>query len=92
LCICCLKLERWGQAVENCSKVLEIDKENVKALFRKGTANAKLKNFEQALKDLNAATKLSPNDAAIKKELRLVNVQIKRQNEKEKKMYTKMFG
>lgn len=40
---CSLKLKKEESAIEDCSAVLEKDEKNVKALFRRGQANAALK-------------------------------------------------
>jgi len=92
LAICCMKLKRWQQAVDNCTRVLEIEKDNPKALFRRGTSYAELKMYDEAKSDLNAATKLNPKDPAIRKELQRITGLVKDETEKQKKVFAKMFG
>jgi peptidyl-prolyl isomerase D len=68
------------------------DTDKAKALFRLGTAQGKLDSFDQALKNLEEAQKLSPNDPGIAREIVVVKKRIAGEKEKEKKMYTKMFS
>lgn len=79
------------QKIDN-GQALEIDKDNVKVLFRRGQAFYYLKEFEKASDDFSAALKLEPNNAEVKKNLKIVQDKVKEQKEKEKKMYQKMFG
>ena len=46
-------------------QVLSQDRENVKALFRRGRAHNALGRTEDALRDLQAAARLAPDDRAI---------------------------
>lgn len=73
-------------------QALEIEKSNVKALFRRAQCHVQLSKLEDARKDLDAALQIEPNNAAVKKELALVEKKIAAQKEKEKKMYSKMFS
>jgi len=57
-----------------------------------GQAYYYLKDFEEAKNDLAAAAKLDPKNADVKKMLKTVQDQLTAQKEKEKKMYSKMFG
>ncbi|KAL6076241.1 adenyl-nucleotide exchange factor sse1 [Balamuthia mandrillaris] len=92
LAICCIKLKRFEEAVHNCTKALELNEKNAKALFRRGQSFAELKQWDKAKEDLQAASALEPNDAAIKKELARVNKAIQIQVQQQKKVYAKMFG
>jgi len=54
-----MKLNRWRDAERKCTEVLmDIEKENVKALFRRGQCNIHLGNHEQARTDLRRAAEL----------------------------------
>jgi tetratricopeptide (TPR) repeat protein len=56
-------------AVGLCSQVLAQDPDNVKALFRRGSARLSLGQTEAAIGDLQAARKRDPDDPGIVKEL-----------------------
>eukprot|EP01114_Cavostelium_apophysatum_P014937 TRINITY_DN3982_c2_g1_i3.p1 TRINITY_DN3982_c2_g1~~TRINITY_DN3982_c2_g1_i3.p1 ORF type:complete len:716 (-),score=200.35 TRINITY_DN3982_c2_g1_i3:18-2165(-) len=89
---CWLKLKKYDKTKENCSSALKIDDKNVKALFRRGQANYYLREYEEAVKDLTAAGKLDPANSEVKKTLKTVQEKLKEQQDKEKKIYQKMFG
>ena len=67
------------------------DADRAKAHFRKGVAEVGLKDEEEALRDLETASKLAPGDAAITKELNAVRKQVKDREAKEKKAFKKFF-
>lgn len=52
-------------------QVLTTERDNAKALFRRGKAFQLAKQTESALKDLEAARRLRPYDSAVKKELQV---------------------
>jgi len=61
-----MKLNQWREAERKCTEVLmDIEKECVKALFRRGQCNIHLGNHEQARTDLRRAAEL---DTSIAKE------------------------
>lgn len=64
---CHLKLQNNTQVVQICSEVLHLEPDNIKALYRRGTASMNLGDLEQAEKDLTTALQLCPEDAVIKK-------------------------
>mmetsp|Transcript_8639 Transcript_8639/g.11936 ORF Transcript_8639/g.11936 Transcript_8639/m.11936 type:complete len:605 (+) Transcript_8639:156-1970(+) len=64
---CYLKLHNNHQVVQTCNVVLQMEPDNVKALYRRGTASMNLGDLEQAEKDLNTALQLCPDDPVIKK-------------------------
>lgn len=68
------------------------DTDRCKALYRRGLALCKLQNQEDAIKDLQEAVKLSPEDKLIQRELASAQKQIKDKVEKERKAYAKMFA
>ena len=46
---CYLNLENWDQAMRNCDDVLELDKNNAKALFRKSAVWEAKKDYEKVI-------------------------------------------
>lgn len=73
-----LKLNRFREAIETASKVLEksdqegfLKADQAKALYRRALGTSGLKRYDDAIIDLEKAQELSPEDAAIKKELAL---------------------
>ena len=62
-------------------QVLQEDKDNVKALFRRGKAHNGMGHTDEALRDLLAAARLAPADKAISREIHAVKATIKRDRE-----------
>ncbi|XP_065214356.1 AH receptor-interacting protein isoform X2 [Planococcus citri] len=57
---CKLCLNDYYAAIEHCNSVLEIDPDNVKALFRRGKAYIKTWNLDEAKSDLKRVLELDP--------------------------------
>lgn len=72
-------------------QVLQQDRNNVKALFRKGQANVALNNQELGLDYFKKAHRLVPYDKKVISEIRKVKKNIKEYFITEKKMFVKMF-
>ncbi|KAL5719768.1 Peptidyl-prolyl cis-trans isomerase fkbp42 [Ranunculus cassubicifolius] len=89
---CMIKLERYNEAIGQCSIVLGEDENNVKALFRRGKAKAVLGQTDAAREDFLKARKYAPADKAIVKELRLLDEHDKAVYRKQKEMYKGILG
>ncbi|TXG70247.1 hypothetical protein EZV62_005182 [Acer yangbiense] len=63
---CKLKLEDYSQASKLCTKVLELDSSNVKALFRRSQAYLKTNELEKAEADIKRALTIDPNNREVK--------------------------
>ncbi|CAG5130523.1 unnamed protein product [Candidula unifasciata] len=57
-----LRTECFGYALSDASKALALDKNYLKAYYRRASANMALGKFKLALKDFEAVTKARPND------------------------------
>lgn len=64
-----LKLQNAENAKNACDEVLLNDPNNAKALYRRGQAHINLKNYDNALIDLELAYRSLPNDKNIQNEL-----------------------
>ncbi|CAM9371412.1 unnamed protein product [Laminaria digitata] len=89
---CYLKLQSWDQAVNNCTLALKIDPDSSKALYRRAYAGFAKKDYDRAKADLLTAQKNSPGDKAVATLLKKVEDILKKQQEKEKKMWSKAFS
>uniref|UniRef100_A0A6B2L8Q0 peptidylprolyl isomerase n=1 Tax=Arcella intermedia TaxID=1963864 RepID=A0A6B2L8Q0_9EUKA len=89
---CLQKVQGFQKAVENCKQALDIEPDNAKALFRRGQAYFELKEFELARDDLTKADKLTPGNKQILHLLARSKNEITKRQEREKKMYSKMFN
>eukprot|EP01122_Echinamoeba_exundans_P009466 TRINITY_DN3360_c0_g1_i1.p1 TRINITY_DN3360_c0_g1~~TRINITY_DN3360_c0_g1_i1.p1 ORF type:complete len:360 (+),score=99.25 TRINITY_DN3360_c0_g1_i1:177-1256(+) len=90
--MCHLKTKSWRGAVNSASSALELDSKNVKALFRRGQAAAEMNEFEDSIRDLNAAVALEPANAEVKNMLAAVQKRRDVYNQKRKQAFSKMFG
>ncbi|KAK4379696.1 hypothetical protein RND71_001558 [Anisodus tanguticus] len=89
---CLLMLQRYDEAIAQCSIVLAEDENNVKALFRRGKARSVLGQTDAAREDLLKARKLAPQDKAIARELHLIAEHEKAVYQKQKELYKGLFG
>lgn len=73
---CQIKSGDYHTAIYNCNQVLSVDKDNAKALFRRGRARHLLGQTQEALEDLQAAYSKSQDDKSILKEIHSVRATI----------------
>ncbi|TKA69089.1 41 kDa peptidyl-prolyl cis-trans isomerase [Friedmanniomyces simplex] len=90
------KLKAYKESLNSADSALGIegisDAQKAKALYRKALAAKESKNEDDALKYLEEAGKLAPNDTAVKNELSAVKKAAAARREKEKKAYSKAFA
>lgn len=89
---CYLKLKNYDEALHSCNEALDLEENNVKALFRRGQAYAGFQDYDKSLADLHAAAKLAPGDKGIRSEIVRVNKLIEEYKQKERKKYSKLFA
>lgn len=59
---CYLNTQMWGKCVAECNLVLEEDRDNLKALYRRGQAYLGSQDWEKSAGDLERAARLSSSD------------------------------
>lgn len=69
LALCYLKMKEFERALECGEEAVKLDKKNIKALLRVGTACNELKLWEKGKEALMAARALDPQNSAVNKEL-----------------------
>ncbi|XP_057291892.1 peptidyl-prolyl cis-trans isomerase FKBP5-like [Hydractinia symbiolongicarpus] len=84
---CYLKLGDFHNACIKSEKVLKLDSKNVKGYFRLGEANIGLREYEKAIKAFEDLLKIEPDNTAAKKQINYCRQLLKKQVEKEKKLY-----
>lgn len=89
---CKLKLKDYKQAVNLCTKVLELDSRNVKALYRRAQAYINLSDLDLAEMDIKKALEVDPDNRDVKLEYRTLKEKMKEFNKKEAKFYGNMFA
>lgn len=90
-----MKLGAWDETVRAADNALAVPsisyKDKAKALYRRGFAQVRLKDDDAALKSLEEAKKIAPEDAAITKELTALKQVAAERLNKEKAAYKKFF-
>jgi FK506-binding protein 4/5 len=89
---CKLKLKDFKQAEKLCTKVLELDSRNVKALYRRVQAYIQLADLELAEADVKKALEIDPNNRDVKLEYKTLKEKIKEFDKKDAKFYSNMFA
>eukprot|EP00252_Welwitschia_mirabilis_P017965 TRINITY_DN40097_c0_g1_i1.p1 TRINITY_DN40097_c0_g1~~TRINITY_DN40097_c0_g1_i1.p1 ORF type:complete len:559 (+),score=133.00 TRINITY_DN40097_c0_g1_i1:209-1885(+) len=89
---CKLKLKDYKQVIKLCSKVLEMESQNVKALYRRAQAYIETTDLELAEADIKKALEIDPNNRDVKLEYRTLKEKQKEYNKKEAKFYGNMFA
>ncbi|KAB5569786.1 hypothetical protein DKX38_003579 [Salix brachista] len=89
---CKLKLKDYKQAEKLCTKVLELESRNVKALYRRAQAYMQLTNLDLAELDIKKALEIDPNNRDVKLEYKTLKEKMKEFNKKEAKFYGNMFA
>ncbi|UYV63451.1 FKBPL [Cordylochernes scorpioides] len=83
LAACQLKHRNYDHAVVNCTKALEIDPDNPKALYRRGTGYIHLQEYERAKLDLDKALELEPNRKAIQRQQIILKARVQKLNQRD---------
>eukprot|EP00758_Cryptobia_borreli_P004407 Tbor_TRINITY_DN4356_c0_g2::TRINITY_DN4356_c0_g2_i1::g.7697::m.7697 len=90
---CSIKLQRnWRIAISNCTSALDIHPDHPKALYRRGQAYSGQGDYREALEDLVKALHLSNNDPAVAAEIEYIKTKKAHEEQKQKKMFSKMFA
>uniref|UniRef100_A0A803PG04 peptidylprolyl isomerase n=1 Tax=Cannabis sativa TaxID=3483 RepID=A0A803PG04_CANSA len=89
---CKLKLKDYKEAEKLCTKVLEAESKNVKALYRRAQAYIQLADLDLAEFDIKKALEIDPNNRDVKLEYKTLKEKMKEFNKKEAKFYGNMFA
>ncbi|KAL0978148.1 hypothetical protein UPYG_G00166750 [Umbra pygmaea] len=91
MAMCYLKLKEYALVVENCNKVLELDKSNEKALYRRGEAHLFRNEFNLAISDFKLVLQVNPSNRAARSQVAICQRKIREHHEMDKKIYANMF-
>ncbi|MCO5566991.1 hypothetical protein L7F22_020674 [Adiantum nelumboides] len=89
---CKLKLKDFKEAAKLCTKVLEQESQNVKALYRRAQAYIETADLDLAELDIKKALEIDPSNRDVKLEYRTLKQRQVEYNKKEAKMYGNMFA
>jgi peptidyl-prolyl isomerase D len=92
-----LKIPEYTDAIHDTTVVLEMPAQylnatdKAKAYFRRGSAKLAMKNEEEAVKDLEEASRLNEADGGIMRELAIARKRMAERKSREKAVFAKMF-
>ncbi|XP_044494603.1 peptidyl-prolyl cis-trans isomerase FKBP62-like [Mangifera indica] len=89
---CKLKLKEYNQAEKLCTKVLDLESRNVKALYRRAQAYIHMSDLDLAEFDIKKALEIDPDNRDVKLEYKTLKEKMKEFNKKEAKFYGNMFA
>ncbi|KAL9669303.1 hypothetical protein QQ045_006847 [Rhodiola kirilowii] len=89
---CKLKLKEYKEAEKLCTKVLELESTNVKALYRRAQAYINLGDLDVAEFDVKKALELDPENRDVKMEYKVLKEKMREYNKKQAKFYGNMFA
>ncbi|CAO2822434.1 unnamed protein product [Amaranthus hypochondriacus] len=89
---CKLKLKDYKQAEKLCTKVLELDSNNVKALYRRAQAYIQLVDLDLAEIDIKKALEIDPHNRDVKMEYRILKEKVREYNKRDAQFYGNIFA
>ncbi|CAH9075390.1 unnamed protein product [Cuscuta epithymum] len=89
---CKLKLKDYKEAIKLCTKVLELETTNVKALYRRAQAHMNMADLDLAEFDIKKALEIDPANRDVKLEYKVLKEKVKEFNKKDAKFYGNMFA
>lgn len=92
IALCYQKMNDQFEVKNSCNTVLEIDPNNIKALYRRGTSCLKSGETDAALTDFSKIKELEPTNKAAISQIAACRKIIKEAHEKDKKLYANMFA
>ncbi|MBA0647457.1 hypothetical protein Goklo_015334 [Gossypium klotzschianum] len=89
---CQLKLKDYKQAEELCTKVLELESRNVKALYRRAQAYIQLVDLDLAEADIKKALEIDPGNRELKMGYRVLKEKMREYKKKDAQFYGNIFA
>jgi len=86
-----LKRNNFFAVKKHATNVLDVDPDNVKALFRRGSAFAKMDKYNEAKEDLLRANKLDPKNKSVVREYKALQKRVKDAKRKAKSVFGNAF-
>lgn len=91
MAMCHLSRKNFKHTIALCTKVLYKDKNNIKALYRRGVAYGKLNNNEKAVADIKEVLTLEPNNNAAKEQFNIYNTKLQESIQRSNDIVRRMF-
>jgi len=90
--MCYIKVKDWSKAIAACNKVLDTEKENIKALYRRGLAKMRCGLHKESKTDLMCAYNLDKTNKDVRRALAQLKDAMTSSKQKEKAAYSGMFS
>ncbi|KAM8710616.1 hypothetical protein ACLKA7_017268 [Drosophila subpalustris] len=87
-----IKLGNYQYAKHECSEAIRLDPKCSKAFFRRGQAQSRMRNYEEAIKDLQQAHSLLPDNKHILNELKSAKQLLAEYNKQQRNALKKLFN
>jgi peptidylprolyl isomerase len=84
-------LNEHKEAIEMCTLAIERDPKATKAFYQRHIAYMKLKNYDDALTDIKAAIKLSPQDKKFREDLETIKNLVKKEAQSQQSVMANLF-
>lgn len=84
-------MANYHDCINECNTVLNIDKNNAKAFYRKGQAYMQLDLYEEAKGEFVKASAFNPNDTNVRNAILTLKKKVEAYNQKKKLVCSKMF-
>lgn len=91
LSLCYHKDTQFRKSLEYASKALELDKDNIKALYRRGLALVEIKEWTEARRDYDRCLELDPGNKQVARAKATLLKLSSKQDEKDKKKYKNLL-
>jgi len=91
MAMCHLKQENYQHVVTLCTKILDKDENNVKALYRRGVAYGNMGDNEKAVADLKAILTLESSNQSAREQFDIYNTRLQESIKRNKDMVRRMF-
>lgn len=85
-------MEKYYDCINDCTTVLNLDKNNAKAYYRIGHAYMSLDLYKESKEHFLKAMELNPNDSNVKKSLLTLKQKVEMYNKKNKCVCSKIFS
>lgn len=88
---CALLTKDYSSVVDLTSKILNVDKKNVKGFFRRAKAFFYLNEWEASQKDIDQGLQLDPTNSSLLQLLEQVKIKKLENDKKQKKVFSQIF-
>ncbi|KAH9297279.1 hypothetical protein KI387_028961, partial [Taxus chinensis] len=89
---CCLKLNDFKGTIKLCSKVLKLESQNIKALYRRAQAYMETEDLDLAELDIKKAQEIDPQNREVRLAFKTLKKKQIEYNKKDAKFYGNIFA